>query len=67
MAPRNQRDKNRLTKDPRHDPWDCHRTADQARGGARGVNVWSICQSHGVSGGVFRVGILLQCHSNNCF
>ena len=19
-------------------PWDCHRTADQARGGARGVN-----------------------------
>ena len=23
---------------PRHDPWDCHRTADQARGGTRGVN-----------------------------
>ena len=33
---------------PRRDPWDCHRTADQARGGARGVNVgiydhtWSV-------------------------
>ena len=31
---------------PRHDPWDCHRTADQARGGARGINVCI----YGVSG-----------------
>ena len=27
-----------LPSSPRHDSWDCHRTADQARGGARGVN-----------------------------
>ena len=32
---------------PRHDPWDCHRTADQARGGARGVNGAAVLwQSH---------------------
>ena len=43
---------------PRHDPWDCHRTADQARGGARGVNGAAVLwQSHGVSGTDCMLGI----------
>ena len=33
-------------------PWDCHRTADQARGGARGVH-GAAYTSHGVYGVVY--------------